>query len=311
MNQKRIHKGNSLIEFPTSFTVFDIETTGLSPKFDEIIELSAIKISNDTIIDSFSSLVKPMRFHGEGYVNNFITKLTGITNEMLSDAPEPDIILREYLDFLGNDILVGHNCASFDINFLYDLSEKIFSKPLTNNFIDTLMISRRLHPEISHHRLSDLCERYSIDYSHAHRALSDCKITAKCYKALKNEIDSNYDTLNQFKQNYTKKRVKQKASDILPSTDNIDITNPLYGKTFVFTGTLEKMPRKDAMQKVINLGCVAQDSVTKQTDFLVLGANDYLNGKSSKQKKVEELILKGYDIKIISEDVFYDMINNL
>ena len=87
-----------------------------------------------------------------------------------------------------------------------------------------------------------------------------------------------------------------------------------YGNTFVFTGALEKMVRRDAMQIVVSMGGNCADGVKKTVDFLVLGNNDYCSsirdGKSSKQKKAEELILKGYPIQIISEDVFYEMIEN-
>ena len=79
-----------------------------------------------------------------------------------------------------------------------------------------------------------------------------------------------------------------------------------------FTGTLEKFPRKEALQIVTNLGGIPTDSVTRNTNILVLGNNDYCSsikdGKSSKQKKAEELILKGHDIIIVSEKSFYDML---
>ena len=101
-------------------------------------------------------------------------------------------------------------------------------------------------------------------------------------------------------------------SEIYTRTE-FDETHPLYGKLCVFTGTLEKMQRKDAMQIVVDLGGQVGNSVTKKTNFLILGNNDYCplikDGKSSKQKKAETLKLAGNDIEIISEDVFYDMIS--
>ena len=94
--------------------------------------------------------------------------------------------------------------------------------------------------------------------------------------------------------------------------DEIDKTHPLYGKNIVFTGTLVRYKRKDAMQLVANLGCNNQNSVTRDTDYLVLGNNDYCrtikDGKSSKQKKAEEYMLKGTGIRIVDEQTFYDMV---
>lgn len=319
MKNKRTYKGDSLISFPDEFTVIDIETTGLSPEYDQIIELSALKISNAEIIDSFSSLVKPTPNDEGSYVDDFITDLTGITNEMLSAAPDTIPTLQKYLSFFKDDILVGHN-VNFDINFLYDYSEMLFSKPLSNNFVDTMRISRRLHPEWDNHKLETLSDAYNIDYAGAHRSLFDCHITLKCYDALRNDALMKYGTLQSFtasckksyKKSYKKYYNNVRSADITATIENIDTENPLYGNVFVFTGVLEKMSRRKAMQIVVDHGGINADSVTRKTNFLVLGNNDYCpsikDGKSAKQKKAESYKLKGRDIEIIPENVFYDML---
>ena len=184
----RKYKGDSLLSFPSSFTVIDLETTGLSPEYDAIIEVAALKVNAGKIVDTFSSVTGVI---GYVYINDFITELTGITQDMVDRAPKINDILPEFLNFIGNDIILGHN-VNFDINFLYDNSLKILKIPFTNNFIDTMRISRRLHPENSHHRLVDLCNQYSIDYSNAHRALDDCKITLDCFNALHSDVLSVY-----------------------------------------------------------------------------------------------------------------------
>jgi len=103
------------------------------------------------------------------------------------------------------------------------------------------------------------------------------------------------------------------AKDIQASTTDFDVTSPIFEKMFVFTGTLERMTRKEAMQLVVDRGGLCGDAVNKKTNFLVLGNNDYCStikdGKSTKQKKAEQLKLAGCDIEIISENVFYDMIH--
>jgi DNA polymerase-3 subunit epsilon len=103
------------------------------------------------------------------------------------------------------------------------------------------------------------------------------------------------------------------ANDITTENTDFDITHPLYQKVCVFTGTLDKMLRKDAMQIVVDLGGICDDNITSRTNFLILGNNDYSplvkDGKSNKQKKAEKLKLDGNDIEIISESVFYDIVN--
>ncbi len=311
MVNERIYKGSSIIAFPNEYTIIDIETTGLSPAYDEIIEISAIQVRDGIATEFFSSLVKPVYD-----IDPFISALTGITNEMLSKAPDINVILPKFYDFIGNDILIGHN-VNFDINFLYDYFEDFTSLRLTNDFIDTMRIFKKLHPELKHHRLCDLAAYYGIDYINAHRSLNDCKINLGCYYKLACEINEKYSTIQDFIDLFKKRPRKKhspqlKASDIIATTDDIDEDNPLFGKVFVFTGALERLLRKEAMQIVVNYGGINGDNVTKKTNYLVLGNNDYCksikDGKSSKQKKAEKLKLEGQDIEIIPESVFYDMI---
>ena len=162
---ERINKGKSIIDFPKDYIIIDIETTGVSPEWDSIIEVAALKYQNGTLVDSFESLIKPESTYSDGtFIDSFIEKLTGITNEMLKNAPTVPGILAQYRDFLGDAILVGHN-VNFDINFLYDYFMEYLSLPLTNNYIDTMRLSRKLHPEDAHHRLIDLAQRYHVDYT--------------------------------------------------------------------------------------------------------------------------------------------------
>lgn len=308
-------KGKSLIAFPNSFTVIDLETTGLSPAWDSIIEVAAVKVRNNKIIDQFSSLVNT----SSGIrLDKSITERTGITQEMVNNAPLINSILPKYLTFLEADILIGHN-VNFDINFLYDNSMEYMGIPLTNNFVDTLRLSRRIHPEFSHHRLSDLAERYEIDYSGAHRALIDCRITFECFNKIQKDILDKFSSLDEFTSSITRashSRVlnKVRAKDITASQKSFDFSHPFYNKTCVFTGVLERMKRKDAMQLVADVGGINSDSVTRKTNFLILGNNDYCaslkDGKSNKHKKAEKLKSEGYDIEIIPENVFYDIISD-
>lgn len=307
----REHKGNSLLIFPSDYTIIDIETTGLSPEYDDIIEICALKYRNKTMIDKLTTLVKPTY-----PVDDFITALTGITNDMLISAPKIENVIQSVFDFIGSDIIVGHS-VNFDINFIYDVCGKHLSKPLTNDFVDTLRIARLLHKEERHNRLSDLAERYHLSYDNAHRAEFDCLLTNEVLSIFNNEFvekfGENATISSIFKRNKRGKQLPLKSSSISTDKTEFDTDNPIYGKTVVFTGALEKMVRKDAMQIVADYGGINGDNVTQATNYLVLGNNDYCkmikDGKSGKQKKAELYKLKGYDIEIISENVFYDMIN--
>lgn len=301
---ERNEKGLSLLECRKDYIVIDIETTGLDPTYDDIIEIAALRIENNKIISKFQSLINP------GYeIPDFITSLTGITNEMIKDSPSIDKILSDYLSFISDSIIIGHN-VNFDINFIYDNNVKYFGNTFSNNYIDTMRLSRRLFPEERHHRLVDLKNRFNLSSDSAHRALDDTMLTQQCYQFMKNYIEENnivYDDLYPKKHNL-------KASSVKTENTDFDTNSLFYQKCFVFTGTLERMIRKDAMQLVVDLGGKCTDGVTLKTNYLVLGNNDYCstikNGKSSKQKKAEELRIKGKDIEIISENTFYEMLNN-
>ena len=303
-------KGKSLIEFPNKYIAFDIETTGLDPMYDEIIEIGAIKIENGKEIETFSTLIKP-----EYEINDFITELTGITNEMVQNAPKINEVLTRFMDFIKDSIILGHN-INFDINFIYDNLINEDMHPITNDFIDTLRLSRRLLPELKHHRLSDLANYYNIDTTGSHRSLTDVRITIDIFKNLEKLVESKYFNIENFKDACKKKSNSGfKVSDIITTNTEFDEDNLLYGKYVAITGTLEKMSRKEAMQIIADLGGHCQDGVNKETNYLILGNNDYnpiLRGKkSSKLLKAESLKLKGQDIEILSENVFYDVIPEL
>jgi len=225
----------------------------------------------------------------------------------VADAPTIDEILPEYLSFIGDGMIVGHN-VNFDINFIYDASLLSTGNPLKNNFVDTLRLSRRLLPELKHHRLSDVAAALSIDQKGAHRSLVDCETTYNVFCGLK-EIAN--DSGMVFAQTPTQRRFRAQIT-VEPTSGMERPDNPLFGKVCVFTGSLEKLARKDAKQLVINLGGSCDDRVTAKTNFLIQGDRHYStaikDGKSNKRKKAESLILKGQDLQILTESVFYEMV---
>lgn len=305
---ERKNKGKSRIAFPENFTVIDLETTGFDPSFDNIIEIAALRVRGGEIVDSFSTLVKPY-----DEIDEFITELTGITNDMLSTAPTPEEIFPSVREFIGGDIIVGHN-VNFDINFLYDWFETILKEPFTNDFIDTMRIARKVLPELPHHRLKDVSSAVGVVPGGAHRAAADCQTTFGCFCGLRDIVVSKSgieDFISSFKKRSNSKKID--LHDITSENTTFDETHPLFGKRCVFTGTLEKMPRSEAAQAVVDIGGICDNGITKKTNFLILGNTDYRKtggGKSFKHKKAEEYKLNGIDIEIIPENVFYDMLDN-
>ena len=294
----RKQKGKSITLPLQDFTVVDLETTGLDPRYDEIIEAAALRCRSGEIVESFNSLVKPKE-----PISGFISDLTGITNEMLSAADPIEKVLPQYLDFIGKDVVLAHN-ANFDINFIYDSCAALGLPPFENDYIDTLRISRYLYQEEKHHRLRDMLKLFGIKSEGTHRGVVDCQSALACYKYMLPQIPE--DGIKSTCSTSTK------ARSISATVDSFDEAHILYGRSCVFTGVLDKMTRKEAMQIVVNLGGLCEDNVTKNTNYLVLGNNDYCkaikDGKSNKQKKAEKYKLAGNDIEIITEDVFYDMI---
>lgn len=318
----RENKGKSLIALPEDYIVIDTETTGLDYDYCNLIEVSAIRYSGGVRQDTFSSLIQPPMTHSydpdsdtwvDEYVDAFITDLTGITNEMLAGAPRPAQVIPSFMEFIGDAVLIGHN-ANFDINFLYDAADAC-GLALRNDFVDTLRIARKVFPELKHHRLADIAEACGVSADGAHRAEADCIATATCYEIMRSNILSRgteEDFCRLFKQKSA--RYHQSLANITANTDEIDETNPIFGKIVVFTGALSSMGRKEAFQIVANLGGTPKDSVAKTTNYLVIGSADFAQsvkgGKTTKMKKAEGFQKAGCEICVISEGAFFDLISD-
>ncbi len=287
------------------YCVLDTETTGLSAYYDEVIEIGILRVRGNKIVDKYSQLIHP-----EYEIGSFITALTGITNEMVAGMPSISDVKEKVLAFIGDDIILGHN-TSFDIRFL----NEGFHQQILNPYMDTMQFARKVYPELEHHRLSDLTEYLGLS-NNEHRSIADCISTKELYDTLKAtmaEKGLRIEDLWADRKSHGGKGKGIDISAITPTTVEMNEDSFFFGRHVVFTGKLEKMVRKDAMQIVVNLGGILDNSVCKQTNYLILGNNDYnaiLKGeKSSKQKKAEKLKLEGQDIEIIDEYTFYDILS--
>jgi len=182
-----IDNGKPIVENPinkqideTEFVVFDLETTGLNPVQNEIIEIGAVKIKNGEVVDDFSSLVKP-----EQNISGKITEITGIDNNMVKDAPSFEKVFTSFIEFIDGCPLVAHN-MDFDYSFIRKpLSEYKNNSEIT--LIDTLTLARAVLPELKNHKLATLVNYYDISLDSHHRALDDSKATALLFNELLNE----------------------------------------------------------------------------------------------------------------------------
>lgn len=175
-------KGESLDD---CFVVFDIETTGFNKNDDSIIEIGAVKVEGGEITGEYSTFVDPKRS-----IPTKITELTGIKDEDVSGAPLIKEALIEFLDFVGDAILVAHN-ASFDVGFIKNKAGKI-DVDINHTVLDTLELARALFPQLSRHRLNNIAKHLGVSLENHHRAVDDAMATAeifvKCIDLLR-EVD--------------------------------------------------------------------------------------------------------------------------
>lgn len=164
-------KGQSL---SGAYVVFDLETTGFSPVKDKIIEIGAVKVEQGKITDKFSTFVNP-----KVPIPFQITQLTGITDEMVLEAPDIGSVLPEFLAFIGDAALVAHN-ASFDVGFIEQNCRYQDIMP-DFTYVDTVAMARILLPTLSKYKLNVVANALHISLENHHRAVDDAGATAEIF----------------------------------------------------------------------------------------------------------------------------------
>jgi DNA polymerase-3 subunit alpha (Gram-positive type) len=159
-----------------TYVCLDLETTGLNAKRDRIIEIGAVKVERNEIVEEWETFVDPGR-----RLEERIVELTGIHDEQLTGAPTMDEALPRLLAFIGDNVLLGHSVL-FDYSFVKKAAVDRKCK-FEKQGIDTLKIARKYLPELESRSLGFLCTHYGIEH-HAHRALQDAKATVFLYRKL-------------------------------------------------------------------------------------------------------------------------------
>lgn len=176
--------------FCESYTAVDVETTGLDPKKDKITEIGAIRIEKGKVADSFHTLVNPGR-----KLEERIVSLTGLTDELLGEAPFIQDVIGRFLEFETTGCLLGHSVL-FDFSFLKRAAVNA-GKQFDKNGIDTLAISRKYLQELESRSLPYLCRHFGIEHR-AHRALSDIEATLDLYRILKEKFGQDEEAMKWF-----------------------------------------------------------------------------------------------------------------
>ena len=160
-----------------SYVCFDLETTGLDPLYNEIIEIGALKVRDGKVAERFMEFIHPQE-----EISPMITNLTGITNEMVANARPADAVINDFLEFCEDDVLIGHN-VGFDYSFMKSGASNL-GLTFEKFGIDTFKIAQRTLKSLPSKSLSSLCEYYQIENKAAHRAYYDALATAKLYQTL-------------------------------------------------------------------------------------------------------------------------------
>lgn len=169
------------------FVVVDVEATGAKTPPNRLIELGAYRIRGGRIVDKFLSLVNP-----EIPIPRFVASLTGISNEMVKQAPVFAIVAPQWLDFVNDSVLVAHN-APFDTSFLnHEISRVYPGHRMVNPHLCTVRLARRAFPDLSNHRLDTIANHFSIPIVSRHRAGSDALATAEIFLLLLTELEETY-----------------------------------------------------------------------------------------------------------------------
>lgn len=209
------------------YVVVDLETTGLSKDSNEIIEYAAVRYKDGHQVDYIQSLVNP---HVE--VPRNITNLTGITQSMISNAPDIEEALPILLDYIGDSIIIAHN-ASFDVGFIEASAQRHLNLNLDLKYTDTLRHFRNAFPQLPNHKLATVAKYLGIEETQYHRALADAMVTAKCFQFL---LDNSFS------------KISYKVSKPNPSriiSVRIDLVNALSAS---IQKTIKDTPQNDKLE---------------------------------------------------------------
>jgi DNA polymerase-3 subunit epsilon len=282
-----------------TFFALDVETANAD--MESICQIGIVEFQGNLLVNQWGSLVDP-----EDYFDPFNSSIHGITPQMVDGAPTFPVIhkaLQELSKAAGKIIVVTH--TPFDQISLQRACQKYKLDDISWYWLDSARVVRRQWEEFRHsgYGLSNVADFLGIEYK-PHDAVEDARAAGEVLlKAMEHSGLS--------LEAWLEKAYKPILSGKISYAQAGDPDGPFYGETVVFTGALS-LPRKDATRLAALAGCNVGDGVTKETTLLVVGIQnkDRLAGydKSSKHRKAEQLMAKGQNIRIITENDFLDMV---
>jgi len=224
-----------------SYIALDLETTGLNPSTDRIIEIGAAKVINGTIVSTYSTLVNP-----QIPINFKINKLTGIDSKMLENQPLIEDIIEDFVKYTEDMPILGHNII-FDFSFL---KKAAVNNKLTfeKEGIDTLKMARRMLPHLEHKGLEYLCSYFSIDPQNSHRAMDDAISAMKVYEKLYELNRKDKGFLETAKLNFSAKR----DSTITPA-QNSYLTKLVIHHSIAMQAEVKSLTKSQASRMIDNI----------------------------------------------------------
>ena len=302
-----------------SYVALDVETANSFR--GSICSIGLVKFQNGKVVDSFYSLINPEEDFDYRNIN-----IHGITQKDILNSPIFPEIRQRIIDFIGTNIVVSH-FAQFDIGALKDAYLKYNLDFDDVKFVCSYRLAKIALPGLINYKLKTLTKELNIKLEH-HNALSDAKasglilgylLSANSYSDIdeflynyhynKTGLHGQYGFNRQLKGDYKSNLIYQ------PTEEEKALMNPdhyFYGLYFCFTGKLERMTRKEANTMVALTGGIPEKSVTKNTNILVVGEQDWRvvgkSGLSTKMKKAQSLLENGQNIEIMTEDDFIKML---
>lgn len=309
-----------------NFVAIDFETA--NSNMNSACSIGLVEVCENVIVNEFYSLIQPPTLT----FNERNIEITNITPDDVKNSPKFPAVWEEIKKYFNNSNIITAYNASFDMHVLKNcLTEYNLDVP-NFEYICAMDISSKVCPNKNGQRsLKSRCEFLNVNLKDHHNSLCDAKACAEVIINTINIKNSSFNNLFEFygslkineflnlniEKNSSRTNDKKfnnvNIHDITPHVETFDFKHSFYNKNIVFTGELSSISRKDAMQKIVNLGGILKSGVSRTTNYIIIGKQDKSivgkEGLSTKEKKALELIEKGYNIEIIDENKLLKIIS--
>lgn len=265
-----------LFRQPNTYVCMDLETTGLDPKTCGILEIGAVKVEGGQQTGEFHTMVNT-----EARMSASARKVNGITRPMLKGAPRTEQAVSEFLEFVGDLPMMGHNAKKFDRLFVEEAALAHLGVVVENEWYDTLELSKKVFGR--GFRLSDLCERLGVINENAHRALSDAIATHECYQGMRALIA----------------KVSTDSRDLPePSAEG-----PLHGEVVCMSGNPYDPSKRQIMEKTLACGGSLSNGMNKSVTVMLS-----LDGRESAKVKRAKELAESTGVRVVGASEYYPII---